>query len=308
MAVVKYPSNATLRLGGVDRIRQAVTSFRASAYAPFIVCWVLGAAICADLARASLLVLGRSPAKTQQPARVESPGTLPRGTIDVNGIVAAHLFGEAAKDPPLDPANAPPTSADLLLAGTLAMEDPKEGLAIISKDGRSLAYRVGDAVDDGQLHSVYRDHVLLRRRGILETLVFPQLQRTGESGGPPRAAVLATNEPGAPDSQQPDMPNAADVLRGSAWSAADGKLRGFRVFPSRNHRLFQQSGLRPGDLVVAVNGASLTDQDHMAGQQIFNSMKASSQATLTIERAGQRREVTLNAAEQDPSDPSEPLN
>jgi hypothetical protein len=37
-----------------------------------------------------------------------------------------------------------------------------------------------------------------------------------------------------------------------------GKLRGFRVYPGRNRRHFQQAGLRPGDLVTAINGTRST--------------------------------------------------
>jgi type II secretory pathway component PulC len=70
-----------------------------------------------------------------------------------------------------------------------------------------------------------------------------------------------------------------------------------------------ESGLRPGDLVVAVNGASLEDQDRQTGQEIFNTMKTSSQATVTVvDRAGTRHDVTINPAQSDPAEETDPAD
>jgi len=269
---------------------------RISGYAPLLVSLVLGVLITVELARASLILSGGSPSKTREPALVLNARAPKRRAIDVHGIVAAHLFGVFADDPSTqDPANAPRTTANLLLAGTLATDDPKHGFAIISDGGRATVYKVGDSVADGALHSVYRDRVVLKRRGSLETLVLPRL-------------LLAK---GKSDRQLAQMgsPSAGDVLQGTGSAGPDGKLRGFRVFPARNRRLFMESGLRPGDLVVAVNGASLEDQDRQTGQEIFNTMKTSSQATVTVvDRAGTRHDVTINPAQSDPAEETDPAD
>ena len=49
-----------------------------------------------------------------------------RPAVDVQSVVSAHLFGVATADPSTqDPANAPLSSANLVLAGTIATQDPE---------------------------------------------------------------------------------------------------------------------------------------------------------------------------------------
>jgi general secretion pathway protein C len=161
-------------------------------------------------------------------------------------------------------------------------------------------------VADGALHYVYRDRVVLKRRGSLETLVLPRLPLAkGKSDGQLAPAPRTAEGEQARNLRQMGSPSAGDVLQGTGSAGPDGKLRGFRVFPARNRRIFMASGLRSGDLIVAVNGASLEAQDRKTGQEIFDSMKTSSQATVTVDRAGERYEVTINAAQPDPSEESD---
>src|ERR1700733_367841 len=87
----------------------------------------------------------------------------------------AALIAVAAPDASLqDPANAPQSTANLVLAGTIASQDPKRGVAIISDGGPSKVYSVGDNIGGASLHSVYLDHVILDRAGALETLLLPR--------------------------------------------------------------------------------------------------------------------------------------
>ena len=73
------------------------------------------------------------------------------------------------------------------------------------------------------------------------------------------------------------------------------ELRGFRAYPGRNRAAFGQLGLKPGDLVTAINGTPLDDPQR--SQEIFNTIQSSDRATVTIERAGQKQEITLNIAQ-----------
>jgi hypothetical protein len=56
----------------------------------------------------------------------------------------------------------------------------------------------------------------------------------------------------------------------------------------------------------AINGTPLEAQDRQTGQDLFNSMKSTSQATITIERPGQRHDVTIYAAGSGTPGPSDP--
>jgi type II secretion system protein C len=266
--------------------------------APRMVSLALGAVIAVELARASAALFGHSPSKAPAPApapALQSRSTK-RAAIDVRGIVAAHLFGIIADDPALkDPDGAPRTGASLLLAGTLATENPITGLAIIGGSGPAQVYKVGASVGGALLHSVFRDHVILSRNGRLETLVLPRLLGKGRSADQ-AAPVRRTAELGDPARlEETKAPSVPEPMRASAAIGPDGKLRGFRVFPNGNRNSFDRSGLRGGDMVVAVNGASLQNQDRQTGQQIINAMSASGVATVTVERNGQRRDLTIYA-------------
>jgi general secretion pathway protein C len=110
-------------------------------------------------------------------------------TLDLAAITNAHLFG-AAPVAPQDGANAPQTSIPLVLTGTIAGNDPQNGLAILGQTAQTAkVYAVGDNVPGGaKLHSVYSDRVVVDRNGQLESLALPH-QMAG-SGPPPSAAAL----------------------------------------------------------------------------------------------------------------------
>jgi PDZ domain-containing secreted protein len=54
-------------------------------------------------------------------------------------------------------------------------------------------------------------------------------------------------------------------------------------------------GLKSGDLVTAINGTPLDDPQR--SQDVFNTIQTSDHVTVTIERAGQKQDITLNIAQ-----------
>jgi general secretion pathway protein C len=76
---------------------------------------------------------------------------------------------------------------------------------------------------------------------------------------------------------------------------AGGKMRGFRVYPGANRQAFARMGLRPGDLVTAVNGTPLDDKDR--AQEIFNTLNSSTDARVSVTRNGRQQELVLNIAQ-----------
>jgi general secretion pathway protein C len=244
------------------------------------------------------------PLKSPQPVVATSVPRPQRTGVDIQTVVSAHLFGVAVADPSTqDPANAPQSSANLLLAGTIATQDPKRGVAIISDAGSaSKVYSVGERIGGASLHSVYLDHVILDRGGALETLLLPRQL-------PPSAgrAVSALRRPGA----DPRTAAAVDNIRRmvqqdpsildqvmrtvASYDNAAGKLRGFRAYPGRNRAIFGKLGLKSGDLVTAINGTPLDDPQR--SQDVFNTIQTSDHVTVTIERGGQKQDITLNIAQ-----------
>src|SRR6202790_2455701 len=269
---------------------------------PRLVSLALAALIAVELARIAISLLGGGPVKSPQPALVSAAPRAQHTGLDVQSVVSAHLFGIAAPDPSAqDPANAPQSTANLVLAGTIATQDPKRGVAIINDGGPSKVYSVGDNVGGASLHSVYLDHVILDRAGALETLLLPRLLGPGmrgrpivrRGGGDPRTAAAVDNirhlvqqDPGILDQVMRTVPS---------YDNAAGKLRGFRAYPGRNRQIFNKLGLKPGDLVTAINGTALDDPQR--SQDVFNTIQTSDHVTVTLERGGQKQDITLNIAQ-----------
>jgi general secretion pathway protein C len=275
---------------------------RLQAYGPKLVSVVFAALILLQLLQIGYSFISK-PLKSPQPVVATAAPRPQRSGVDIQTVVSAHLFGVAVADPSTqDPANAPQSSANLLLAGTIATQDPKRGVAIISDGGGpSKVYSVGERIGGAALHSVYLDHVILDRGGALETLLLPrQLPPSA-----PRAA--ASRRPGA----DPRTTAAVDNIRRmvqqdpsildqvmrtvASFDNAAGKLRGFRAYPGRNRAIFSKLGLKSGDLVTAINGTPLDDPQR--SQDVFNTIQTSDHVTVTIERGGQKQDITLNIAQ-----------
>jgi len=254
-----------------------------------------GALAVALAAQAAFIVTGlygggRSSAKAPRSVPVRA------NTLDVAAISGAHLFG-AAPAPKQDGANAPETSIPLVLTGTIAGNEPQNGLAIVGQTAQTAkVFAVGDNVPGGaKLHSVYSDRVIIDRNGQLESLALPH--QTASSAPPPSAAALAGENPSLERmrrmiTEQPGL--LADVMRPQPV-IDHGRMNGFRVYPGRNRMAFMRLGLRPGDQVTAINGTPLDDRDR--SEQILHTLASASEAHVTVIRNGQSQDLTLNIAQ-----------
>jgi general secretion pathway protein C len=264
------------------------------AHGPRIATWTLAVLLAVQ---AAVIVTALPSAGKVPPARIE-PGNAPRRFVNVGMIASSHLFGT----PPVErvaqsDSTAGPTSLPLVLTGIISADDPQNGLAILGQTAANAkVFAVGDSVPGGaKLHAVYNDKVIIDRGGILETLMLPRQIAAGAP--PPTAAMLPTESPVADRmrkliTEQPTL--MADVMRPQPVFA-NGKQTGYRVYPGRNRSAFGKLGLKPGDLVTAINGTSLDDPEH--GQEIFRTLGSSPEAHITVTRNGQQQDLTLNLAQ-----------
>jgi general secretion pathway protein C len=264
------------------------------AHGPRIATWTLAVLLAVQ---AAVILTGLGGA-SRAPAAGTVPAVVPRHTVNVLMVTNAHLFGfTPAVASAQDPANAPRSSLPLVLTGIISADDPQNGLAILGQTAATAkVFAVGDNVPGGaKLHSVYSDRVVIDRGGNLETLVLPRQVAPG--GPPPSASVLNTEAPVADRmrkliTEQPSL--MADVMRPQPVFA-NGKQTGYRVYPGRNRQAFVRLGLRPGDLVTAINGTPLDDPEH--GQEIFRTLGSSPEAHVTVTRNGQQQDLVLNLAQ-----------
>jgi general secretion pathway protein C len=280
--------------------RNAEWLSRLQSKGPNLVSLALAVLIAVELARIAVALIS-GPVKSPQPALSAGVAPPPHPGANVQAVASAHLFGTYVADPTTqDPNNAPLSSANLVLAGTIATNDPKRGIAIITDGGPSKVYAVGENVNGASLYSVYLDHVVLDRGGNLETLLLPRQMAASGARPPMRRGAADTHPVAAVDNirrlVQQDPGILDQVMRTvPSYDNAAGKLRGFRAYPGRNRTIFNKLGLKPGDLVTAINGQPLDDPQHSA--EVFNTIQSSSTATVTIERAGAKQDITLNIAQ-----------
>jgi len=268
----------------------------ALARAPQIATFVLALALAAQLA---LIVVGIA-SRSRQTAPPPVANTQPVPQLDIGGLVNAHLFGNAVvQNTNADGANAPPSSMPLVLAGLLATDNPKEGMAIIGESAAAAkVVVVGGQVPGGAtLHSVYADRAVIDRNGALESVMLPR-QATGNlSPAPPPPPVASSGDPNLDRMRRlvSDDPSVIGQIMRPQPVFAGGKMRGFRVYPGANRQAFARIGLRAGDLVTAINGTPLDDKDR--AQEIFSTLNSSTDARVSITRNGRQQELMLNMAQ-----------
>jgi general secretion pathway protein C len=267
------------------------------AHGPKIATWTLALALGVQAALIVTDLAGGTPPAAASPAAAAAVQHANR-FVNVAAIANSHLFGRSGPASGTDAKNAPQTTMALVLTGIFAGSDPNVGMAIIGENAASAKLKaVGDDLPGGaRLHAVYSDRVLIERNGSIESLELPH-QYTAAAAAPPppqpaaadnavmeRMRRLITDEPGV----------ISDVMRPQAVFA-QGKQRGYRVYPGRNRQAFIRLGLRPGDLVTSINGTPLDDPAR--GEEIFQTIGASSEARVTVLRNGRQQDLTLNMAQ-----------
>ena len=269
----------------------------ALARAPQIATFVLALALAAQLA---LIVVGIT-SRSRQTAPPPVANSSPVPQLDIGGLVNAHLFGNAVvQNTNADGANAPPSSMPLVLAGLLATDNPKEGMAIIGESAAAAkVVAVGGQVPGGAtLHSVYNDRAVIDRNGVLESVMLPRNAAGTLSAAPPPPPQVASSGDPALDRMRrlvSDDPSVIGQVMRPQPVFAGGKMRGFRVYPGANRQAFARIGLRAGDLVTAINGTPLDDKDR--AQEIFATLNSSTDARVSITRNGRQQELVLNMAQ-----------
>jgi general secretion pathway protein C len=242
----------------------------------------------------SALILARTLSGPALPAPAAAgANALPFGTHSGNpqlllaSVINAHLFGASVS---LNGTDAPPTTMPLVLTGVIAVTGhPERGQAIIGANATDARlYSVGAALSGGaHLHAVYDDRVLLERNGALETLMLPRTALGGVGFAPVAATRgdLMSGNPGV----------LAGLLRVQPVFN-QGKLSGYRIFPGgpRGNQAFVQLGLKPGDLITAINGTNLDDPGRAL--EILQTLSSSGSASITVTRNGSPLEVNLNLA------------
>ena len=218
---------------------------------------------------------------------------------DVGAIVGAHLFGvySPVTASVLATREVPDTPLNLSLMGIFAGTPSDYSRALIGQQGGSeQPYAPGDRITPGViLQKILTDRVILLREGRLETL---RLEKDRPSTAETTAATAETADAGGVqnlvrirDEVLRDPAKASEYVRLQPANQ-NGQLHGYRVYPGSNRAVFTNAGLRPGDLITAVNGVELNDAGRAL--QLLGQLAQSSQINMTVERGGQTQTINLS--------------
>lgn len=267
-------------------------------HAPLAICALTTVGIAWQASQLTWLFAGGSKVSNAAPiGPVASPAPADaRPAVDVQSIANAHLFGLPSADNGADTSNLPQSQIGLILAGTIALNDPMAGYAIVGENAATAKfYAVGGMIGgSARLHSVYADRVIIDRGGKLEALILP---RGTPSTSPVNARSAVANN-GVGDNLRrlaQNNPSAIGELLRAQPVFSGGSQKGYRVYPGRDRQQFVRLGLQPGDLITSVNGTPLDDPAR--GNEILNTMNSSSSVAVTVERNGATQQLTLDIAQ-----------
>jgi len=250
----------------------------------------------------------------QQAVEVLPPREAANGATAVTAVNHAKVLAEAAlfgrpdtrKPPPKRRVVVPETRLALELKGVVAGPDGKSGGAIIADKKDERFFPVGAALPGGVvLEKVYPLEVVLLRNGRQEILKLVRETLDGEgSTGSAHSAVPASNA-GASTAGV----GAAGANRSSGFLSANpgginkavrvrpifrgGKLKGFRISPGRNRKVFAELGFRAGDLLTKVDG--IAPSDPKAVFAVLNELQDRGSVTVEVTRRGRPVMLELKA-------------
>lgn len=189
-----------------------------------------------------------------------------QNTFSLQPLLAAHLFGQVSQElrgGRLE--NLPISSLNLVLTGVIA--SASGGYALISVNGQPQeSFAVGQTVTGGaELQAVYPDRVVIRRNGVLESLILEGAETTPMEQGTPPAATYrppaasgnivqetGTNRYTVERDQLAAQMRTPDFLRQATMIPS--KSGGFQVQQIQAGSLYEKLGLRAGDIIKTVNG------------------------------------------------------
>ena len=239
-----------------------------------------------------------------QPKTTAAPVNTPAPSvrqIDAGRVADRHLFGVAGA-PTGNAANAPDTTLALTLHGIVAGKRASDSRALIVVNGDEEPYAVGAQLPGGAvIHSIYPDRVLLERDGRLEALRLPTDDTSASGISMQQQPVMRRQPMPAPQNlgqlrqEIADNPQRLmDVVRAMpVMDQQTHKLTGYRIYPAGNPSQFNLLGLKPGDVVTAVNGIPLTDPAQ--SMRVLSSLRTSEQVSVTLTRNGQSQTQILQA-------------
>lgn len=271
---------------------------------PFV--WLVNGAalvlLAASLAQWTWALLPPSEPPAAVSNSIASPTTTPAPANRLDNLLAIELFGhnptadEKTKD-------APVTSLNLVLLGVVAAGG--ESLALISVDGRDQQpFAIGEEIAHGAvLDAVYPDRAIILRRGVRESLVLQE-----NMPSLPLSSVMSPSNQASAEKPTGEIKKINDSLYRIDRDMLKSQINsptllsqalvvphskgGFEMRNVTPDSLYEQAGLRSGDVIKKVNGQSInTLDDAMRVYREMGGLDRLIAVNIDIERGGQSQRL-----------------
>ena len=163
----------------------------------------------------------------------------------------------------------PPTSLSLRLYGIRYSNSGQLDAAILGFDpNNQRIYKTNEVIADNIiLEFIEPERVVISRGGIRESVTFD----SDTVLSPEITKVLANSSKGI----------KVEDINSSALSQmisfqpyfSNGTLKGYQIYPGNQSKLFDSSGLKSGDVLVAVNGLDIKDPSVLKELSVFGQVK-----------------------------------
>jgi len=195
--------------------------------------------------------------------------------------------------------DAPKTTLNMTLTGVVAHTDASRSMAIIEYQAAQDTYIINQKITSSRasIAEIHSDRVILKNNGKYETLMLDGFDYTKKHKSVQSNTSKVTNGPAQrlnnkfSKTRDEILKNPGKIIDYISITPVSkgGKVSGYRLNPGRRPELFKQSGLKPRDLAIAINGYDLTDTSQSL--RVMSELKNMKNIMITVERDGQLTDI-----------------
>ncbi|GHB77965.1 type II secretion system protein GspC [Psychrosphaera saromensis] len=242
--------------------------------------------------------------------------------VDLSDLLSINLFGDLKKKAVIKPQQktdqpAPRTRLNVTLTGLVADSSDttsKTSVAIIESAGKQDTYGIDEKIHGtpASVHEIRIDRVILFVSGRFETLMLDGIEYStsvpGSENKVDRDEQTVDQEINPVKDDKPlkkerldkrenlelsrslraqretlfdDPKKLLDVIRIRPYRKS-GELKGYKLSPGKDGKLFTEVGLKRNDLATSINGYDLTDMQQALS--VMKELRSMTEATITVVR------------------------
>jgi len=200
-----------------------------------------------------------------------------------------------------DITDAPKTKLKMTLTGVVANNNVNNSMAIIEYQSNQETYFINQKIKSTRavVAKIHSDRVILKNNGRYETLMLDgfdysknsQIKATPVSQKNTKNRFSNQRKKQLTETRKEILSDPGKIIDYIAITPVnkDGKIKGYRLNAGKKPELYRESGLKPRDLAIAINGFDLTDT--LQSLTVMSELKDMKNIMITVERDGQLTDI-----------------